>query len=627
MVSPRQGKARPYRDFYTPALHRKFTRASATALVLCYLEACWMAKWDPVWLWFPIGPTGVRTAMLFIASMAVFILRVAQTHVGKRTSTSPFETFRTEALKFGTIQVFLWYCLSAWLFGEVYIWSSATGAKLGWVDQGRSHERSRFNERSVFFRTMIFCLAIAHSFIHLYRDADAVRYPLRKITPGSDVSPIEPAKSQLKKAAQPVLLDTLKHSVAVAFFGPLVWYLTPLRSFATRWTFSFTRFIFFLPKNTRTTGLAPLADILGRLFIESGLLVLLWQTTNEAYTAYISQEPLKKGQPLTNDSKDPNGSLIKGLKSKNAFEKATAFWELVLITHRYPDRRKTMYTELDRSGGSTWSQLLSLCLGELGSMTARLAPSSPPAPVTPTQPAPAALSKAPSHPLLNAPILAPSAAPSTPGAKAAHLLSNVARAHGSSPGAPSPPTQLLNYASSQLLTESQRIAIHPATLKAQSDSLIDRLAASPAARFVRPRPAAQVLQAVCGAPYSTASVLVDAVDALTGLAMASLAEDEVGCVQRDLGRIIREMNGAAAAVEGFLAGKGVRLEDEGVEDVRAVVEALKGGLQTILAAFGKYVDAIEGLSRADVREARRLVQSLERKGRGVDVDVEMKEAN
>ena len=39
-------RARKYRDFLTPALHRKFTRASFLALLLCYCEAIWMGEWD-----------------------------------------------------------------------------------------------------------------------------------------------------------------------------------------------------------------------------------------------------------------------------------------------------------------------------------------------------------------------------------------------------------------------------------------------------------------------------------------------------------------------------------------------------------------------------------------------------
>ena len=47
------------------------------------------------------------------------------------------------------------------------------------------------------------------------------------------------------------------------------------------------------------------------------LLLLIWEISNAVFGAYVAQEPLKNGNPLSNDSGDPNGSLLNGLKSKN----------------------------------------------------------------------------------------------------------------------------------------------------------------------------------------------------------------------------------------------------------------------------------------------------------------------
>jgi len=49
---------------------------------------------------------------------------------------------------------------------------------------------------------------------------------------------------------------------------------------------------------------------------EGTLLVLLWEFVNKAFDVYIAQEPLKNNKPITSDSKDPNGTLLNGLKSK-----------------------------------------------------------------------------------------------------------------------------------------------------------------------------------------------------------------------------------------------------------------------------------------------------------------------
>src|SRR5699024_122388 len=58
------------------------------------------------------------------------------------------------------------------------------------------------------------------------------------------------------------------------------------------------------------------------------------------------------------DTKDPNGSLLDGLKAKKETVKTFAFWELCLISQQFADRRKTILNDIDREGGAAWSQIL-----------------------------------------------------------------------------------------------------------------------------------------------------------------------------------------------------------------------------------------------------------------------------
>jgi nucleoporin NDC1 len=47
MALPTLGaQVRPYRDYLTPALHTRFTKASRYTLLLCYLIALFMGEWD-----------------------------------------------------------------------------------------------------------------------------------------------------------------------------------------------------------------------------------------------------------------------------------------------------------------------------------------------------------------------------------------------------------------------------------------------------------------------------------------------------------------------------------------------------------------------------------------------------
>ncbi|KAI9829064.1 MAG: hypothetical protein M1832_000087 [Thelocarpon impressellum] len=115
MAPPRVGP-RPYKDILTPALHRRFTNAASVVLLVCYAEAIIIGENTSVlWFWFPFGSTGIRTLLLFISALAVFILRVAQLHVG----------------------TVAWYFFSAWWFSEVYVWSSSKDAELAWISDAK----------------------------------------------------------------------------------------------------------------------------------------------------------------------------------------------------------------------------------------------------------------------------------------------------------------------------------------------------------------------------------------------------------------------------------------------------------------------------------------------------------
>lgn len=128
---------RPYRDFLTPSLHRRFTSAALVGLAACWLISISMASPSLFWSWFPLGPAGIRTLFLFVSSLSIFVLRVAQLHFGPRTSISTFESFWNYLVSKNTILTCFWYTLSAFLYAELYIFSTAKDANLASIDPGR----------------------------------------------------------------------------------------------------------------------------------------------------------------------------------------------------------------------------------------------------------------------------------------------------------------------------------------------------------------------------------------------------------------------------------------------------------------------------------------------------------
>ena len=116
-----------------------------------------------------------------------------------------------------------------------------------------------------------------------------------------------------------------------------------------------------------------------------------------------------------------------------------------------------------------------------------------------------------------------------------------------------------------------------------------------------------------GTPYSELSVIVDAIDALTCLAIASLKEDNFGKVQKDIPGLIRTLVNTTTRLESFVNGLAVHWTDvefqemdgqgRRVEEVERVLDSLKTGLRKMVGAFGDY--AVElGLGPAEMRISR-----------------------
>ncbi|KAL9062312.1 MAG: hypothetical protein Q9157_009038, partial [Trypethelium eluteriae] len=297
--------ARPYRNFLTPALHRRFTHAALFTLAVCYVEALWMGEWSLFRMWFPL----FRTAMIFISSLAVYVLRIGNLHVGTYSTTSSFETFWRRLLQMDTLQALIWYTFSAWWFSEIYVWSAPAEARLWWVDYGQPYERSRLNERPIYLRTMFLFLALTQSVFHLRGEYDKVS--LLPHNPGL----LQQHLSWIKSMGPKMLHHAVSRTASCALAGSIL-YLVFFRRLVWDLTFSFVGYFYTLQRNQRPPVIGGLMDMIGRFLIEGFLLELLWEFCNTVFTDHVAEEPLKRGQPLTNDSSDPNGSLLQGLRAK-----------------------------------------------------------------------------------------------------------------------------------------------------------------------------------------------------------------------------------------------------------------------------------------------------------------------
>jgi nucleoporin NDC1 len=644
LASKPEPKARSYKDFLTPAMHRRFTSATTGALILCYIEAVVMSDGNLFWRFFVLGRPGIRMMLLFLSVLSVFIVRLANLHVGERNTTSGVETLYQHLTAARTYNTLWWYLVSAFVFGEVYIWSRGNDANLGWIDKGRHYERPRLNENPIVLRSLYMYLAAVQTCVHLYSERDTVS--LLKTEENNkqgssavtqSVRPIDTLKQTLPTIAQRSFKLTILGLVTIM---PI--YLLLLRRTAWSWTYFFGR-IFFrdLPKTSTPAGFVHLPGLIWQSGSSCFMMIFLWELSNAVFTLYVAQPPLKKDNPLTSETKDnagsyvtksqdPNGSLLNGLKSKKEVPKTFAFWELYLICTRFDARRKTIFNEVDRRTGSTWVQMSTACLNEIEAIRSRIRASQDPVEGRAKMAAEELARKQQEH-LIGHPQTEPMGLPSIANRgvqdgevfakQASSFAQNVgalARSVGQSPNAQNPLTpramRALEWGTDRVLSKEQQAQLSKQALGKETNAYVLSFLQTPVGEPFRKTFARLANAVIFGIPRSNRVNIVHAIRSLTSLILASLKEDDYGQAAKDVPAIIRTYTATIGEIQRFLAVLEPSWTDvefnasksRQVRDISDVVQELRNGLEQMLLAFGEYAGSL-GLNKREVREAKEAV--------------------
>lgn len=603
--------------------------------------------------------------MIFLSALLVFVLRVSQMHLGPRTTPSSLSTLKY-LFPLQIAQTFCCYLFSAWWFTEVYLWSSSKEAQLDIVKRGRYvearksvqrgtisdrrfrlHERPLLNERPIYIHTYHLVLAFSQACVHLYCDHDQIPVPvtLRTTTPDDKrTHQVLSITKQIRKAFPQTAKCSLTMSVAIAGLTPLL-YLIALRRWAWSWSLYFAKFVWSFSRSAAQpdTFFPPgFGTLIIRSLISGFLLVLTWQSANLFFSTFLGNEPLKREQPLTADAKDPNASLLSGLMAKKHIVKAFALWELGLISQRQPDRRKSIFNEIDGDKGSTWSQILSCAKEEIQGITKRIEASKAPnlgtKPVgQPNGPKPE-LQTLPR--LTDAPkdqnIFATAPKATSRHEKFGEAFGSTAKAYGQSPDwtpkARARAREVFDRASTAMLSPERKQKLLASTHE------LKRLTGGPSTTY-KPEDVhpfiAQVLQwcpplrqtfaqrassIVFGTPDSSLGSIVDAVDSLTRMLIASLDEDQYGKVQADVPSVINLFTQTLMSLDAFIHQGGLdahwtdvyfppssqpeaQAEARKIPDVELVLNTLQSGLRDLLAAFKPFLREI-GVTGKDLRLAK-----------------------
>ncbi|RKF57603.1 Nucleoporin NDC1 [Golovinomyces cichoracearum] len=623
---PQTTKICPYKDYLTPALHRRFIAALTVCFFFCYIESIIIGdKSSLFWVWFPLSKTGLRAGLLFAPALCIFLLRVAQLHVGIRTSVSGWNTFKSHAFRFQTVQTATWYCISAYLFSEIYIWSASADAGLSRIKSIPRTTRSTLNENPIYLISFFFFLAISQTAAHLIYDYDRIDIPVNKlkVTRTPQTGEALSAFQKLKVKIPSLALTSVRRSVLLTLISPfiyasnLLFYPYSIRRLAWSLNRTWAKLFWTLPKSSSLPTVWPFHwSVLWTGATSGCLLIFLWEVSSAAFSLYTAEQPLKDGRTITQKSRDPIGSLLIGLKSRKLQTKVFAFWELFYITHNLKSYRKSIFDDIDRVGGSSWSQVRDACIDVITDVLTRIdnyeSPSISIANISETIPSLPRLSEPLKEGLdLPGDIFNAVSPPSSPMRGVARAVGKFAKSKGqSSPTGPSPKTKkLIQAAENMILNEKQKQALTKSnfstTLKRWGLIFLQSHLGWPFRQEYRRVMATIVL----GTPYGEVGLIVDAIESLARLAVCSLTEDQFGNVQRDIKVIIVTFTTTIMKLENFRNSVGLHWTDvmavQESPETDQILNSLKFGLKNVVDAFEKYSENL-GLSQRELRIAKEL---------------------
>ncbi|PHH62746.1 hypothetical protein CDD81_6734 [Ophiocordyceps australis] len=613
-----------YKDTLQPALHRRFSSTAGFLLVMSYLEALSLTSWKTSlsWPFIPISSNATRSLIIFACGLPILILRIAHYHVDIKTTPSGLYMLGSNLLRPQIYETGFWYLVSSVVFTNVFLSCTPPSSNLGWVTHF-SGDRVRLNERPLFILCYLAVCAVIQAIAHYASDIDGLRLGARKLPAEYEaiaqclpfVSP--PTRSIL--AQFPAVFSGCIHRTISALVLALLCYYTFCRSFLWGWALSLTRPFYNLPKTSMLPPSWPTdVFLLGRCMIAGMSLNFVWLIANLAFSVYMVQAPLRDGEPLTSRSKQPNDVLLNGLKNKKLSIKAFATWELALIAQGFPDRRKAIFNDIDRKGGTMWVQIFDICTQLLRSMEQHIETYEKPAAAVAAAPVPATVKQRRCQPLRQDAGLYHDKKNSGLIGGVEKTLGELSRSPGATPISDWSPLAQKTWksAKNRMLSKKQQEALSSEHIKSEVGQWISRVMdVGWVAALVRQDFDRRVTAVVFGATLAEPSLYMHAAQGLCQMAIHSLEEDDYGNVQRDVVTIIRILMSVVEKVEAFKAQMPTHWTDpsgnKATPTVDAVTEVLRAELRQVVDKFEPYRLDL-GLTAAEIRQARVLAPQATR---------------
>ncbi|TQV94758.1 nuclear envelope protein [Cordyceps javanica] len=600
----------PYKDTLQPALHRRFSSTATLLLGVAYLEALALASWSSLfWSWFPLGPTGIRTAIIFSCGLAILILRIAHYHVGVKTESGA-QSLKTALISFPTYETLFWYGVSSAIFCPVYLGSLNDSAGLRWITYF-SGDRARLNERPIFLACYLITCAVMQTIVHYQFDVDRliiVKPVAKKEEASAKTAGFLTGSSQKIVQQFPTVFAGCIKQATYSLVLAVILYYSLFRSVTWSWALMLFRPFYNLPRTNIVPNSWPTDLFLMIRCVWAGaFLNAIWAVGNTGFSIFMAKPPLKAGRPFTTESKDPNGSLLNGLKSKKSSVQCFAMWELAIIAQDFEAQRKAIFADIDRKDGPMWSQVYTICMAVLKSMEERVdAYGKPLVPVVPIK-APEEPRQRVSAPLKQDEIFTKGSIQRSGVDKA---WDQIARSPGSSPMAELSPLAKKTWKQTRdrMLTKEQQAAVSKESMQSYIDRATSHLLRLEwIGSMFRHDFGTEFAATVLGQPYAEPTVYVHATQALCQLAIHSLAEDQYGNVHRDVPGIIRALTAIIKKVESLKTQFPIHWTDSSRRrnspEVDQVLDAMRLGLEQVVAKFEPFSSDLR-LNLTDLRLAK-----------------------
>ncbi|KAL9047106.1 MAG: hypothetical protein Q9214_000232 [Letrouitia sp. 1 TL-2023] len=281
-----------------------------------------------------------------------------------------------------------------------------------------------------------------------------------------------------------------------------------------------------------------------------------------------------------------------------------------------------VFNDVDRPGGSAWTQILTECLKVVEDVPKRISnhqiaqkANSNPLDANELQSLPRI-----STPLKEEQVIFRGAPPSTRRERIESSLGTLVKSYGDRPvqvsnGGPFSPKakQYLALAQNKLLTHDQQQVMGQVGMKKARNDYLEQILRSPLGEPFRQSFARRVASIAFGDPYTEVGLIVDAIDSLASFASSSLHEDRLGQVARDVPLILRTFVRAYQTLSVFVnslevhwTDKSFQEEDRKSGDIGTILGSLEDSLRVLAEGFGKFATDI-GLEDKDLKAATTIV--------------------